>query len=805
MQSPFKFLDAYTLEDKDVFFGRDKEVEELYDAVSKNRLVLVYGQSGTGKTSLVQCGLASRFDATDWYPLFIRRQDDINRALGQALEKAAKRKLEGGLADSLRRLNARFLRPIYLIFDQLEELLILGRREEQQAFIRSLQEILNAEDLSCHVILILREEYIAHLYPFEQAIPTLFDRRLRVEPMSNTRVREVLRSSFAAFNISLEAPEENITQIIENVSAERSGIQLPYLQVYLDMLWRRSVREEEKGRRGEGERPPLHKAPADEGRQTADGSGAPDQPITSGASAEEEINPINDFPSLHFTSREITELGRIEEVLEKFLQEQEIALQREMERQYPGFPEQGVRQALDAFVTAEGTKRPVGFHREGQDIVLEEKVAKLLPNLAVPPSGVKGLAPSAEAPSNRRTLNRGDSEGGPPSPPFTPSPSPPFTPSPSPSLTPSPSPPLTPSPSPPLTTLLQALETRRLLRFSDDSIELAHDSLADLIDKRRTDEQRQLNEVKVRLAGSYLEWQRTGEFLTRKQLLSIEPFLERLALEPHLERFVQESYAYNEQAEEAERQKQQAELDKERRLRGEAEQNEKRARQRTRVAALLALLSVVALFFAVQQFGKAKTEALRAEDKAAEAQLEKLRADTARYEAELERQAAEASRDSTQDALQLADSLGDEAEIAARNARQALAGLQAATAQLLDSTLSDAQRDILDLDYKSALVKYQNAAELGIEPRKVGEALMEIAFFRTEAGQHESAWVLAEQVAGLYRQPFRKPASAPQDERQALRDILKGLDANRYQELELRYFPEMVDVPGGHSRWAVTL
>lgn len=247
MKSPFKFLDAYTLEDKDVFFGRDKEVEDLYDAVSKNRLVLVYGQSGTGKTSLVQCGLASRFDATDWYPLFIRRQDDINRSLRQALEKAAKRQLEGGLADGLQRLNARFLRPIYLIFDQLEELLILGGREEQQAFIRSLQDILNARELSCHLILILREEYIAHLYPFEQAIPTLFDRRLRVEAMTNARVREVLRSSFNAFNISLEQPAENLAQIIENVSAGRSGIQLPYLQVYLDMLWRKA--KAEAGRR----------------------------------------------------------------------------------------------------------------------------------------------------------------------------------------------------------------------------------------------------------------------------------------------------------------------------------------------------------------------------------------------------------------------------------------------------------------------------------------------------------------------------------------------------------------------------
>ena len=62
MKSPFKFLDAYTLKDKEVFFGREEEVANLYQMVNKNRLILVYGQSGTGKTSLVQCGLAGEFD-----------------------------------------------------------------------------------------------------------------------------------------------------------------------------------------------------------------------------------------------------------------------------------------------------------------------------------------------------------------------------------------------------------------------------------------------------------------------------------------------------------------------------------------------------------------------------------------------------------------------------------------------------------------------------------------------------------------------------------------------------------------------
>ena len=49
MKSPFKFLDAYTIEDKDVFFGREKETEALYEMVFETKMLLLYGMSGTGK------------------------------------------------------------------------------------------------------------------------------------------------------------------------------------------------------------------------------------------------------------------------------------------------------------------------------------------------------------------------------------------------------------------------------------------------------------------------------------------------------------------------------------------------------------------------------------------------------------------------------------------------------------------------------------------------------------------------------------------------------------------------------------
>ena len=86
---PFKALNAYTREDGDIFFGREEEVEALYQMVFQSDIILLYGASGTGKTSLIQCGLASRFQTHDWLALNIRRGTNLNQSLEQALQEAA--------------------------------------------------------------------------------------------------------------------------------------------------------------------------------------------------------------------------------------------------------------------------------------------------------------------------------------------------------------------------------------------------------------------------------------------------------------------------------------------------------------------------------------------------------------------------------------------------------------------------------------------------------------------------------------------------------------------------------------------
>src|SRR5580704_15269244 len=89
LKNPFKFLDSYTKDDADIFFGREKEVEELYHKIFNSKLLVVYGSSGTGKTSLIQCGLAGKFQESDWMPVLVRRGDNINASFAQVLNSLA--------------------------------------------------------------------------------------------------------------------------------------------------------------------------------------------------------------------------------------------------------------------------------------------------------------------------------------------------------------------------------------------------------------------------------------------------------------------------------------------------------------------------------------------------------------------------------------------------------------------------------------------------------------------------------------------------------------------------------------------
>ncbi|AFM06055.1 hypothetical protein Fleli_3743 [Bernardetia litoralis DSM 6794] len=238
MTSPFKVLEAYGRKDKEIFFGRNAEIQLLFKKTTESNLVLVYGASGTGKTSLVHCGLPICFSSDDWLPLHVRRKDHIGTAILEETNKYLQRKLKPHtpLHLAIKALHMTFFRPIYVIIDQFEELYILGSKEEQNQFYDFVQTVLSSE-YNCKVILVMREEYLADLSEFEERVPQLFDYRVRVEKMRRANAKEVILKSVVAFDIEIEQPDETADLIVSQVAEQRSLIELTYLQIYLDRLF----------------------------------------------------------------------------------------------------------------------------------------------------------------------------------------------------------------------------------------------------------------------------------------------------------------------------------------------------------------------------------------------------------------------------------------------------------------------------------------------------------------------------------------------------------------------------------------
>src|SRR4051812_12079926 len=55
--NPFPGLRSFEEEEEYLFFGREKQIDELINKLSKTRFLAVVGASGSGKSSLVKSGL----------------------------------------------------------------------------------------------------------------------------------------------------------------------------------------------------------------------------------------------------------------------------------------------------------------------------------------------------------------------------------------------------------------------------------------------------------------------------------------------------------------------------------------------------------------------------------------------------------------------------------------------------------------------------------------------------------------------------------------------------------------------------
>ncbi len=255
-RSPFKFLDAYTQEDHAIFFGREQETEALYNALSGVKHLLVHGPSGTGKTSLIECGLRNQFSDADWYAITIRRGINMTASVFAKLNEALQEKItlhpvtglpvdaDTDFGQVIENLFVERYQPVYLLFDQFEELLISGSEAEKKDFFSRINRLIRYK-VPCRALFIMREEFMGHLSEFEPLCPSIFQHRFRLDKMRKENVREVIRQTLDAPRYRKFFQVENSELLSDSILAKLPDksreIELTHVQVFLSELWHRAA------------------------------------------------------------------------------------------------------------------------------------------------------------------------------------------------------------------------------------------------------------------------------------------------------------------------------------------------------------------------------------------------------------------------------------------------------------------------------------------------------------------------------------------------------------------------------------
>jgi WD40 repeat protein len=200
---PFRGIRPFRTVDRPIFFAREAETGELVDLVTVYRGVMLYGDSGAGKSSLVNAGLIPSAVDLGMHPERLRVQpradaeivleripasDDGAEALPSLLAEPGDDapRCVFSLDAFERRLAAACDRgrPL-LIFDQFEELITLfeaERREALQEGVTDLLVKLIRGSLPVKVVLVFREDYLAGVKELLSACPDLVDQALRLAP-----------------------------------------------------------------------------------------------------------------------------------------------------------------------------------------------------------------------------------------------------------------------------------------------------------------------------------------------------------------------------------------------------------------------------------------------------------------------------------------------------------------------------------------------------------------------------------------------------------------------------------------------
>lgn len=231
---PYKFLDYYTEQDADLFFGREQEVEVVCSQILAHRSFILHGRSGVGKSSILRAGLMPRLKSRGDLVFVIRSFTDPVDQMVSAVSAFAGIDLEGSgddLTALIRRVEAG--RHVIFFLDQFEEFFLLLGEGPRRHFLSVIRELAGS-DLPIHLVFALREDLLAEMSQLQSAVPEIFHHEYRLKRLSREQAEIAITGPARAVGAHYEP--QLVTRLLDDIG-DAAGIDPPQLQIVCDNLY----------------------------------------------------------------------------------------------------------------------------------------------------------------------------------------------------------------------------------------------------------------------------------------------------------------------------------------------------------------------------------------------------------------------------------------------------------------------------------------------------------------------------------------------------------------------------------------
>jgi formylglycine-generating enzyme required for sulfatase activity len=253
---PYKGLDVFDEEDAELFFGREKLIEDLVNRVKESRTIFITGPSGSGKSSLVRAGLIHKLKqagiqeshSEGWLYATIKPGREPINALGSAVASLV---MSTNAEDEIRAkaltdetIFARWCeialkdghnKRIVLFIDQFEEVFTqIGKEEERAAFLNLLTHAAQVENGRAIILFSMRSDFLPNCATYPRLNSLLNQQFIQIGAMQPNELVSAIAQP--ALRVGLRIDPDLIAQIINDMKGEPGS--LPLMQFALQDLFR---------------------------------------------------------------------------------------------------------------------------------------------------------------------------------------------------------------------------------------------------------------------------------------------------------------------------------------------------------------------------------------------------------------------------------------------------------------------------------------------------------------------------------------------------------------------------------------